>query len=541
MNNILCKLKNRTLVRVCGTDSFKFLQSLTTNDLNKIINEKDFIQNRNFPKNVLSGDFEKVLYAINNGVAKNKKLVLGLPSLFLLNNGKILFDCFIYNVRHIYERGLFNLFYIDCNVTILETLLGVLKKRKLSCDVDFGHIQNVDVYQLLPCISSLSKRDPSHHNTGSSGSGSGGGSGSGSRSDSDTGELVDSLRAFSGEDTFFFSQDKRSDLLGYRIYRIRDKEEIGLGANVSYTIFDDDHAKMGENSNSCNIDIVRTTNDTYDLLCKFEKAEMLHLSDNFFYDFFKLNLGIIENLYSEDVFFKDIHAEREKDDSANASSADTDFVGGGTNGAVSYSNTFKGDKRKNINRDLFTFKDLSPFDLNYNTLNYLAKDKGCYVGQEAINRTRNEIFINKYQLAICINYDYLDVFRKNFHSLPKTIYEDSVYQKYLKNIKNNDLLKSSFFLLKHALNSKDKIISHQQQYNVIIQNRNTNKDSSLSTNIGHVFFYNQIMGLCFLVKKKITHMTQDLYTDSSNIYIKSKLDENNHRIFLLPLNNNNDF
>lgn len=93
-------------------------------------------------------------------------------------------------------------------------------------------------------------------------------------------------------------------------------------------------------------------------------------------------------------------------------------------------------------------KNLTPFDLNYDNLNYLTKEKGCYVGQEAINRTRNEIFISKYSLTLCINYDYHDVFYENFDNDPTKIYNNILYTKYLKDIKDNHLLKSSFLLLK---------------------------------------------------------------------------------------------
>ncbi|SBT80415.1 aminomethyltransferase, putative [Plasmodium malariae] len=539
---ILCKLKNRTLIQVCGSDSFRFLQSLTTNDLSKIMNEEDITLNKKLLNNILPNKSDSSIYdKISNPGTKYKKLTQGLPSLFLLNNGKILFDCFIYNIEYIHERNFFRLFYIDCNVEIVKLILNVLEKRKLSCDVYFKEMTNIDVYQLLPCISSLSEKslydtgDVSNNNDNHTTSIPQGGSSSNITYDGNSNSVItfhnDFLKGFNGEGALFYSRDQRNDLLGYRIYELRKKAKNGLHKNMCETVSSSGNTKEDKNVRNYIYEINNgVINESCDILRKFEAEEKRKITEIFIYDYFKLNLGIIENLYSNYTFFKE--NTRNNINDANTANNNTTI----DSGCVLNNN-----KRAKNERDLFSFKDLSPFDLNYDKLNYLTKDKGCYVGQEAINRTRNKIFINKYQLLICINYDYYNIFLGNSHNLTKVIQDDFIYYNYLKEICDKNLLRSSFFLLKNALKCEENVINYENQYNVLIQDKHTNSNTLSNNIIGHVFYYNHVMGLCFLIKKKINLLTQNLYSVSSNIYIKNKVNKECHRICLLPFKNNKVF
>ncbi|CRG94717.1 aminomethyltransferase, putative [Plasmodium gallinaceum] len=505
--SFICKLKNRTLIQIWGNDSFKFLQSLTTNDLSKIIKEDEFILNKNFPKNILANNFDRNIYKVNYTNKKYKELIIGLPSLFLLNNGKILFDCFIYNVKYIYETKSFSLFYIDCNSQILKRLLDVLEKRKLSCDVYFKELKNINIYQLLPCISLL--HNYNNKNISSS--------------------CIDLLNTFESKGSFFFfSKDERSDILGYRIYEITDKtknkdKNIDKNKNNNENINDIENTKKNRNM----VINEKMNNVINSIFCKFQKQEKLELRSTFIYEYFKLNLGIIENLYLDHTFFKD--------------STLNDINYKTNNDIKMIENNLKTGKRTKITKDIFIFKDLSPFDLNYDKLNYLANDKGCYVGQESINRIRNEIFINKYELSFCINYDYYDLYVNHLDNLSEKMYNDFIYKKYLKEINDKHLLKSSFFLLKNLIENQENIINYQDQYNIFIENSNENNDSFLNNIIGNVFFYNNIMGLCFLIKKKIQDIKKDIYSSSINIYIKNKVNERKQRILFVPFKFHNTF
>ncbi|CRH01404.1 aminomethyltransferase, putative [Plasmodium relictum] len=503
----ICKLKNRTLIQIWGNDSFKFLQSLTTNDLNKIITENEFTLNKSFPNNILSNNFDRSRYEINYTNKKYKELIIGLPSLFLLNNGRILFDCFIYNIKYIYEAKLFSLFYIDCNIQILKRLLDILEKRKLSCDVYFKELKNINIYQLLPCISSLNNNN---------------------NYDIISSTYIDLLNTFGSKGSFFFSKDERSDLLGYRIYEVINKTREELNGNFDNSKNNIENINDVENTkNDSNLVNEKMNNEINNVFCKFQKQEKLKLKSTFIYDYFKLNLGIIENLYLDYIFFKD--------------SALNNISHNTLNNMNRIENDLKDEKRTKIQKDIFLFKDLSPFDLNYDKLNYLANDKGCYVGQEAINRIRNEIFINKYELSLCINYEYYDLFFNKLNDLSRTICDDFIYNKYLKEFNDKNLLKSSFFLLKNAMKSQENLINYQDQYNVFIQNNNINNDSILNNTIGNVFFYNNIMGLCFLIKKKIQDIKKDIFSSSANIYIKNNVNDKKHRILFIPFKFYNTF
>ncbi|SOV19456.1 aminomethyltransferase, putative [Plasmodium gaboni] len=519
----LCKLKNRALIQLWGKDSFKFLQSLTTNDLNKIIPESDFILQKNLPENLLCNNYDSYIYEMDNKTTKYEKNAIGLPSLFLLNNGKILYDCFIYNIKYNYEKNLFfSLFYIDCNVHILNLLLDLLDKRRLSCDVYFKNIKNINIYQLLSYTSLLNlhkkvKCTNTFENDMSN-------------------TLNNSLRIYNGNDNtslFFFSKDQRSELLGYRIYEFnysKDKIPHDYPNSVSFI-----KSEKVENKKSCNDNIIISKhfdNPFNNILSIFEKEEKIKLTNSFIYDYLKLNLGIIENLYTKDIYFSDTNADiydpaTYTNDNNNNNNTDI---------------TINNDINKNVNnikneRDIFRFKNLTPFDLNYDNLNYLTKEKGCYVGQEAINRTRNEIFISKYSLTLCMNYDYYDMFYNNFDNDPTKIYNNILYTKYLKDIKDNHMLKSSFFLLKNLLSSKhNESVTYEHQFDVIYNNDIKSDNTLKNFKIGHVFFYNHIIGICFLIKKKLTNMKHNIFSKSSKIHItNNNYDETTHRIVLIPL------
>lgn len=516
----LCKLKNRALIQLWGKDSFKFLQSLTTNDLNKIIPESDFILHKNLPENILCNNYDSYIYDINNKTTNYEKSAVGLPSLFLLNNGKILYDCFIYNIKYSYEKNLFfSLFYIDCNIHILNFLLDLLEKRKLSCDVYFKNIKNINVYQFLSYTSLFNlHKKVIYTNT----------------FENDMRNTINnSLGVYNDNENsslfLFFSKDQRSELLGYRIYEYnykKEKVENDYPKNVSF-IKNEEVA----NKKTCNDNIIISNNfdnKFANIINIFEKEEKIKLTSSFVYDYLKLNLGIIENLYTPDMYFSDMNNDKSDP---------------GTNNNNIYKDiTINNDINKNVKkikneRDVFTFKNLTPFDLNYDNLNYLTKEKGCYVGQEAINRTRNEIFISKYSLTLCINYDYHDVFYENFDNDPTKIYNNILYTKYLKDIKDNHLLKSSFLLLKNLMSSKqNESVTYEHQFDVIYNNDIKSDNNLKNFKIGHVFFYNHIIGICFLIKKKIENMKHNIFSTSSKIHItKNNYDESTHRIVLLPL------
>ncbi|ANQ10019.1 Aminomethyl transferase domain containing protein [Plasmodium coatneyi] len=515
---LLCRLKNRTLVQICGTDSFKFLQSLTTNDLNKIITEKDFSLYKNVPKNILSSLDDTSAYQLCGHNVNHKKWTKGLPSLFLQNNGKILADCFLYNVKYTHEENTFSLFYMDCNVKASRMLLSILEKRKLSCDVHFSEMTNIAIYQLLSGASVLRGGISKVDEVGNGG-------------DSAT-QLEDDLSTLSNDSgIFLLSKDARNDLLGYRLYQIRgkgqkmvdEKEDKSTGIIIT-TDFVDSPCSKAPNGG---IDQLGNGNkkEACELLLSFEKEEKVNLPATFLYDYMKLNLGVVENLYSNDPLFGESTEE-----------AASRSHGSSVHGEPNSSDAANGAKG-NIDRDAFKFKDLSPFDLNYDKLNYLAKDKGCYVGQEAINRTRNEIFINKYQLTMCVNYDYLEMFLENCDNLNKTILADSLFQKYIKRINDRSLFKPTFFLLKNASKCLERAINYEQQFNVIVQEGcSKGGDPANGTIVGNVFFYNHVMGLCFLIKKRIPLVSGDIYSAASNVYIKNKVGEEHHRVCLFPFN-----
>nr|PVC50109.1 long-chain-fatty-acid--CoA ligase 5 [Theileria orientalis] len=48
------------------------------------------------------------------------------------------------------------------------------------------------------------------------------------------------------------------------------------------------------------------------------------------------------------------------------------------------------------------------FDLNLDKFNYINHNKGCYVGQETVNRILNKILINKYRMYLLINKEGID-------------------------------------------------------------------------------------------------------------------------------------
>ncbi|VTZ70142.1 aminomethyltransferase, putative [Plasmodium chabaudi chabaudi] len=520
--HFLCQLKNRKLIQVSGEASFKFLQNLTTNDLNKIINEKDFIINKSLPKNILFNKIEDGKYQISNSNIKHKKLITGLPSLFLSNNGKILFDCIIYNIKYIYDQNIFPIFYIDCNANSLTTLLNILEKRKLSCDVDFKEINNIAVYQLLPCISLLSQKI-CYNNISNSNKQNSNNYNDGYEDFINT--CNDLLDISNNEGAFFFSKDQRHDLLGYRIYDIIDKETNFINEYIKCNTKKDQTLTSRKEIHTHNNNNIKNTysfkNEASDLLNKFEKEEKVKLTNELLYDFFKLNLGVIENLYDYYTFFKD--GKTINNDDLNL-----------TNN-ISHNDTNNSKNSKPINsRDMFNFKDLSPFDINYDKQNYISKDKGCYIGQEVINRTRNKLLINKYKLSLCINYSYYDMFMDNQHNLDKHIYKDFPYYKYIQNINNNHLFKSSFFLLQNITQNNKNVINYKHQYDVIIQNNDINSDQANNMiTIGYIYFYNNVMGLCFLINKKIEHIKNDLYQQSSKIYMKSRSSDTCHRISLI--------
>ncbi|EUD69400.1 hypothetical protein C922_00263 [Plasmodium inui San Antonio 1] len=521
---LVCRLKNRTLVQICGTDSFRFLQSLTTNDLNKIITEKDFSLYKNVPKNLLFSPDGTSAYQLCAHNVNHKKWTKGLPSLFLQNNGKILADCFLYNVKYTHEENTFSLFYMDCNVKASRMLLSILEKRKLSCDVHLSEMANIAVYQILSGASALRGGISTTDAMGSGG-------------DSDT-QLEDELSTLSNDSgILFMSKDARNEILGYRMYQMRGKgqklvdEKMDKGTGIIMTT--DFVNSPWSKAPSEGIDQLSKGNrkEACEMLLSFEKEEKINLPATFLYDYMKLNLGIVENLYSNDPLFGE----------------STDEARSGSHGSSVNRESRASDAadvaKRNIDRDAFKFKDLSPFDLNYDKLNYLAKDKGCYVGQEAINRTRNEIFINKYQLTMCVNYDYLEMFLESFDNLNKTILADSSFNKYVKGINDRSLLKPTFFLLKNASKSLERAINYEQQFSVIFHkgcakgdDSGNSGDPANGTIVGNVFFYNHVMGLCFLIKKRIALLSGDIYSASSNVYIKNKVGEEHHRVCLFPFN-----
>ncbi|GAB68064.1 aminomethyl transferase domain containing protein, partial [Plasmodium cynomolgi strain B] len=521
---LLCRLKNRTLVQICGTDSFRFLQSLTTNDLNKIITEKDFSLYKNVPKNVLSSLDDTSAYQLCGHNVNYKKWTQGLPSLFLQNNGKILADCFLYNVKYTHEENAFSLFYMDCNVKASKMLLNILEKRKLSCDVHFSEMANIAVYQLLSDASILRGGISTGDAVGSDGD--------------SASQMEEELSTLSNDPgIFLLSKDARNDFLGYRMYQMRgkgkklvdEKRDKDTGIVVTTDFVNSPWSKAPNGG----IDQPSNGNkkEACEMLLSFEKEEKVNLPSTFVYDYMKLNLGVVENLYSNDPLFVE-------STEGNASGSHGSSVYGGP----SVSDAANG-SRGNIDRDAFKFKDLSPFDLNYDKLNYLAKDKGCYVGQEAINRTRNEIFINKYQLTMCVNYNYLEMFLESCDSLNKTILADSFFHKYVKQINDRSLFKPTFFLLKNASKSLERAINYEQQFSVIVQkgcakggDSTNSSDPVNGTVVGNVFFYNHVMGLCFLIKKRIALVSGDIYSPASNVYIKNKVGAEHHRVCLFPFN-----
>ncbi|EAA19099.1 hypothetical protein [Plasmodium yoelii yoelii] len=344
-------------------------------------------------------------------------------------------------------------------------------------------MNNIAVYQLLPCISLLSQKI-CYNNTSNSNKQNT------KNYNEDYEDFLntcnDLLDISNNEGAFFFSKDQRHDLLGYRIYDIIDKERNFINEYIECNTKNDKTLASCKGIHTRNNNNIKNTysfkNETSDLLNRFEKEEKVKLTNTLLYDFFKLNLGVIENLYDYYTFFKGIKITN--DDGLNLTNNIND------------NDSNKLNSLKPINsRDIFTFKDLSPFDINYDKQNYISKDKGCYIGQEVINRTRNKLLINKYKLSLCINYNYYDMFMGNQHNLDKNIYKDFSHYKYIQHINNNHLFKSSFFLLQNIMQNSNTI-DYKQQYDV-------------------------------------AHIKNNLYHHSSKIYMKSKFSDTCQRISLI--------
>ncbi|EAN33758.1 Aminomethyltransferase folate-binding domain protein [Theileria parva strain Muguga] len=70
-----------------------------------------------------------------------------------------------------------------------------------------------------------------------------------------------------------------------------------------------------------------------------------------------------------------------------------------------------------MNEDGFEKYKLMPFDLNLQNFNYISSDKGCYVGQEIINRINNKVLINKYKLYIAVSDDLKNQLKNSNNSM----------------------------------------------------------------------------------------------------------------------------
>lgn len=554
----VCHLKNRTLLKIWGVDAFKFLQGLTTNDLNKIITEREF-QLLKYPplefngNETLSKQFvknEDPLSPVNGNV---NRLIKGLPSLFLLNNGKVLFDCFIYNIVYTQKKQKYVFFLIDCYKKSVQRLVDLLIKRRLSCDVSFNHLENAYVYQALPCISVLQDQDEQQTNR--------------------TVESCDFLQCFKTKKLFFFSKDERNNLLGYRLYQIKHTTDT---AEMNQEMRTEEMMEQQEKKTIVQNLIEKVKNR------KTKNA----VQDTVLYDYFKLHLGIIENLYSNELFFTNSSDEKPEEqksyicdkkkeemqktiDISNSFSnakSNSGSISGCISGRNSESATEENRKTGNklsIRKNRFLFQDLTPHDLNYHKLNYLVKNKGCYVGQESVNRIRNKILLPKYELCLLVNSNYYNVFmniikkdeKEDFQVWKNVIYNDSICSNYIQQIgeKHMDpsLLKSSFFLLKNILAPLEKIITYKNEYNVYSmynqvnqnnsntetenQNECTNPNPNPNRIIGNVFFYNHVMGLTFLIKSKITPIKKELFYKPAKVYIKKEETGDMHNVMLIPL------
>ncbi|SJK86707.1 Putative transferase CAF17 mitochondrial [Babesia microti strain RI] len=111
-NNIVCKIPNRSYIRLNGSDTEHFLQGITTNNLTKLIQETP-IANK-YP---------------------------AISSLFLTPHGKIVADCFIIKMQSGY--------LIDVGNRSYQDLIDLFKRRKLSSNVSITPIIR-NIYQFLP-------------------------------------------------------------------------------------------------------------------------------------------------------------------------------------------------------------------------------------------------------------------------------------------------------------------------------------------------------------------------------------------------------
>lgn len=481
---ILCGLKNRTLIKVWGNESFKFLQSLSSNDLNKIISEKDFQNQRNFPREILLKHSVSSSYESEIKLKERKaEIVRAIPSLFLQSTGKIIFDCFIFKVKHTHNHQNFCIFYIDCCRKKVNSLIDLMKKRTLTYEIFFNTFSTNPVYQLLPPLSSLElPRD------------------SGKKEIGKTIKENDLCKDFvSG----YIAADERSESMGYRLYLLDDKYETNpLKENPKYV--QDFTQKKTNNKNNWD-------------------------TDENLYDFYKLHEGIIENLYEEDTYFikTDSKLPREEKD------------------------CLQKEIKKISDREIvFNFNNLSPFDLKYDHMNYLVGNKGCYVGQESINRIRNQLLNNKYELCLCINPKYQFLFHTTttannnnnngfIDSIRQMEEEHGMCMYHQGNLTKVPLGNASFLLFKNVMNTQKEYITHRDKYIVVAFKKEKAKNHKNGYQeeqniIGNVFFYNKIMGICFLIKKRMNTIQEELFQNSIEVFILKKETHIKHRIQLIP-------
>uniref|UniRef100_A0A3B0MXW3 Long-chain-fatty-acid--coa ligase 5, putative n=1 Tax=Theileria annulata TaxID=5874 RepID=A0A3B0MXW3_THEAN len=139
---------------------------------------------------------------------------------------------------------------------------------------------------------------------------------------------------------------------------------------------------------------------------------------------------------------------------------------------------------------------LMPFDLNLQNFNYLSTNKGCYVGQEIINRINNKVLINKYKLYIALSDDFKNMTKDTnksieneflnqlplLNSIRKVLNSDSensVNYNFLSSFKNlkiipNDCLSFSPDL-KELVNNKRLIPTlFDNKFGFVLLNRNIN-------------------------------------------------------------------
>ncbi|XP_954248.1 long-chain-fatty-acid--coa ligase 5, putative [Theileria annulata] len=85
---------------------------------------------------------------------------------------------------------------------------------------------------------------------------------------------------------------------------------------------------------------------------------------------------------------------------------------------------------------------LMPFDLNLQNFNYLSANKGCYVGQEIINRINNKVLINKYKLYIALSDDFKNMSKNTNKSIENEFLNQLPLLNSIRKVLNSDLQNS---------------------------------------------------------------------------------------------------